>query len=124
MLSLKKKSRSKKSSLSRSTSSRLDSINDRDYRVVMLCEEVPVERTSDSGRGSRHPGACSTRGSELDPQTIQLSRERLTHGRACYVEREPNAGFTHKAYGCSLKPMLTKCPSVVQDSFCAGFFLQ
>lgn len=124
MLSLKKKSRSKKSGLSHSSSSRLDSINDRDYRVVMLCEEIPVEKSSVPGRGSRHPGACSTRGSELDPQNIQMSRARRTHGRACYVEREPNAvheGFIHKVYGCSLNLMLTKSPSVVQDSFCADF---
>lgn len=124
MLSLKKKSRSKKSSLGRSSSSRLDSINDRDYRVVMLCEEIPAEKSSDSGRGSRHPGACSTQGSESDPQPIRLSRERLTHRRPCYVEREPNAvyeGPIHKVYGCSLKCMPTKSPSVVQDSLCADF---
>lgn len=97
MLSLKKKSRSKKSGLSGSSSGRLDSIKDRDYRVVMLCEEIPAEKSS----GVRDRGALSTRGSELDLQTIQLSRASLTQRKTCHVEREPIAvqGIPHKVYG-------------------------
>lgn len=116
MLSLKKNSRSKKSSVSRSSSSR--SINDGDYRVVMLCEEFPAEKSSDSSRGSRSTGACSAQRSEPEPPAVQPSRERLTHRRACFVEREPNAaqeGSRHKVYGSSLKRTIAKCPSVVQD---------
>lgn len=125
MLNLRKKSRSKKSGLSRSSSSRLDSINDRDCRVVMLCEEIPVEKPPDSGRGSRHPSGCSTRASELDPRTIRLSRESVTQRKACYVEREPHTvlGITHKVYGYLLRLALTQS-FVLQDLFCAPFHYQ
>lgn len=112
MLSLKKKSRSKKSGPSRSSSSRLDAINDRNYRVVMLCEEIPTEKSSDSGRGSRHPSGCSSRRSELE--------ESVTQRRACYEEREPHAvhGIIHKVYGHPLKWTLTQS-FVLQGLFCA-----
>lgn len=76
-------------------------MRDRDYRVVMLCEEIPAEKSSYSGRGSRRPGAWSAQGSELDLQTVQLSRERPSHGRPCYVERE-REGSAHSVYGSSL----------------------
>lgn len=107
MLSLKKKkSRFKNSSLRGSSSSRLDSIKDRDYKVVMVCEEIPAANSS----GFRHPGALSAEGSELHPATVQLSRESLTQRKTCCVEREPIAvhGITHRVYGYLLKGSLAQ----------------
>lgn len=103
MLSLKKKYRFIKSSLNSPSSS---SLNDLENRVVMLCEEFPVEQSLDSGQGSQNHGVCTSQGSrsqggtsESEPPVIHLSRDRLSYRKACYVETEPNPahkGFSQK----------------------------
>lgn len=99
MLSLKKKYRSIKSSLNSPSSSTGGSLNDLENRVVMLCEEFPVEQSLDSqnhGARSSQGSRCQGGTSESEPPVIHLSRDRLSYRKACYVEGEPNPGFSQK----------------------------
>lgn len=132
MLSLKKKYRSIKSSLNSPSSSTGGSLNDLENRVVMLCEEFPVEQSLDSGQNHRARSSQGSRSqgstSESEPPVIHMSRDRLSYRKACYVETEPNPahkGFSQKVvqvYGnlFILKSMITKVPFVAQDLFCTA----
>lgn len=106
MLNLKRRFHSRKKRLNSASSSTAGSLSDLEDRVVMLCEDVPAENSSDSGRGSRSPGVRSSRGSQSEghesgsePHIVHLSRDRLSYRQACYVEREPpraHRGFIQK----------------------------
>lgn len=76
MLSSKKKTKQRKSSLGFARGA-LGSVSDVENRVVMLCEDIPSEGSSwDSGRGSHSSGARSS-GDELGHGW----RSRSFHGR-------------------------------------------
>lgn len=136
MLSLKKKYRSIKSSLNSPSSSTGGSLNDLENRVVMLCEEFPVEQSGlDSGQGSQNHRARSSQGSwsqggtsESERPVIHLSRDRLSYRKACYVETEPNPahkGFSQKVvqvYG-NLSSFHPKMNDYKSSFCCAGFTL-
>lgn len=135
MLSLKKKYRSIKSSLNSPSSSTGGSLNDLENRVVMLCEEFPVEQSLDSGHGSQNHRVRSSQGSrsqggtsESEAPVIHLSRDRLSYRKACYVETEPNPthkGFSQKVvqvYG-NLSSFHPKMNDYKSSFCCAGFTL-
>lgn len=103
MLNLNKKFHSRKRRLNSASSSTAGSVSDLEDRVVMLCEDIPVENSFDSGRGSNSIGARSSRDSQSEehesgsePHIIHLSRDRRSYRQACYVEREPRR--PHKEY--------------------------
>lgn len=92
MFKLKRRFSSKRR-LDSASSSTAGSVSDLDDRVIMLCEDVPVENSFDSGRGSQSPGARSSRASQseeheeaADPQMIHLSRDRTSYRRAYYID--------------------------------------
>ena len=91
--------------LNSASSSTAGSVSDLDDRVIMMCEDVPNERSSlDSGRGSRSLRARSSRGSqgeELD--WAPPGRDRRSYRQACYggddAWREIFARRVEQVYG-------------------------
>lgn len=92
MLNLKRKFQSKRRRSSASSST-AGSVSDADGRVVMLCEDVPNENSSEvfhnAGTRLRGSSLSEENESESEPSIFHLSRDRLSYRRACYVEREP-----------------------------------
>lgn len=98
MLSLKRKMSKRR--LNSASSSTAGSVSDLEDRVVMLCDDIPAERSFDSGRGSTSTRARSSRGSQSEeheggspPQMVHLSRDRSSYRKACYVDRDPPKGY-------------------------------